>query len=215
MKFRKTMLLAFIILIVMLSVGFIFWQHELRYATPTPVPDGFVDVPLGAEIDLAAWGISSDRSTLLHFFNPRCPCSKFNMNEFRALVREYNEQVDFFVILQTDDDDARDEFNAKYALDVPVIADRDGRISDMCGIYATPQAVILNDASRIYFKGNYNKSRFCTHKQTRFVDIALDSLVAHRPLPVFVQHELTLPYGCELPSDTPDGEFLLSNLFNQ
>lgn len=215
MKFRKTMLLALIILMVMLSVGFIFWQHELRYAAPTPVPDRFVDVPLGAEIDLAAWGISSDRSTLLHFFNPRCPCSKFNMNEFRALVREYKDQVDFFVILQSDDDDARDAFNAKYALDVPVIADRDGRISDVCGIYATPQAVILNDASRIYFKGNYNKSRFCTHKQTQFVDIALDSLVAHRPLPVFVQNELTLPYGCELPSDTPDGEFLLSNLFNQ
>jgi hypothetical protein len=53
----------------------------------------------------------------------------------------------------------------------------------------------------IYFKGNYNKSRFCTRKETRYVELALDSLIQHKPLPLFVQNELTLPYGCALPSD--------------
>jgi hypothetical protein len=118
------------------------------------------------------------------------------------------------VVLQCESNDELSAFNSKYELNVPVIADLKGEISDVCGIYATPQAVILNKDSRIYFKGNYNKSRFCTHTQTRFVEIALDSLVADKPLPVFVQNELTLPYGCELPSDNPTQEPSFSNLFN-
>jgi hypothetical protein len=215
MKIKKTILFTFVVVTVAGLVGLIFWQHELKYATPTSVPQNFVDVPTGAEIDLSNRGISSDKSTLLHFFNPNCPCSKFNMKEFGALVAKYKEHVNFIVVLQGDDNDEQiPAFKEKYELDVEVIADTDGYISDVCGIYATPQAVILDDASRIYFKGNYNKSRFCTHKQTRFVEIALDSLVADKPLPIFVQNELTLPYGCELPSDNPDEELLLSNLFN-
>jgi hypothetical protein len=214
MKLNKTILFGFISLSVTLMVCWIFWQHELKYARPTPVPDNFVDVSVGTRIDLSNWKINSEKSTLLHFFNPDCPCSKFNMKEFEALARRYHEQVNFVIVLQCDDEDEVPAFKTKYDLDLPVIPDNEGKISDLCGIYATPQAVILNADSRIYFKGNYNKSRFCTHKQTRFVEIALDSLVANKPLPVFVQNELTLPYGCELPSDNPEEQSQLSNLFN-
>lgn len=214
MKFNKTILFSFVSLSVALMVCWIFWQHELKYNRPTPVPDHFVDVSVGSSIDLTQWNINSGKSTLLHFFNPDCPCSKFNMKEFEALAKKYNKQVNFVVVLQCDDEDEVPAFKSKYDLDLPVIADIEGTISDVCGIYSTPQAVILNAGSHIYFKGNYNKSRFCTHQQTRFVEIALDSLVANKPLPVFVQNELTLPYGCELPSDNPESESQLSNLFN-
>jgi peroxiredoxin len=214
MSSTKAILFAFVSLSVAMMVGWIFWEHEIKYATPTPIPDHFVDVAVGSELDLAAWKINGGKLTLLHFFNPDCPCSKFNMKEFEALTRKYREQVNFVVVLQCESDDELSAFNSKYNLNVPVIADTKGEISDVCGIYATPQAVILNKNSRIYFKGNYNKSRFCTHTQTRFVEIALDSLVADKPLPVFVQNELTLPYGCELPSDNPTQEPSFSNLFN-
>src|SRR5687768_3522042 len=100
MKFRKTILFTFVVLSIAILVGWIFWEHELKYATPTSVPDNFVDVAIGAEMDLANWGISSDKPTLLHFFNPYCPCSKFNMKEFGVLTRKYKDQVNFVVILQ-------------------------------------------------------------------------------------------------------------------
>jgi hypothetical protein len=214
MQFSKTISFAFVVAAVTVVIGWIFWEHELKYATPTAIPDNFVDVAMGEEIDLVKMGIPSKQSMLLHFFNPDCPCSKFNMKEFGALARRFSDQVNFVVILQSSDDEQINAFKAKYELGVKVIADIDGRISDVCGIYATPQAVILNDSSKIYFKGNYNKTRFCTHKQTRFVEIALDSLVANKPLPIFVRNELTLPYGCELPSDAPMEGFVTSKLFN-
>ena len=194
-------------------IGWIFWEHEIKYASPTPLPDHFKDVSIGSRIDLGPMNVSSGKSTVLHFFNPDCPCSKFNMKDFESLSKKYANRVNFYIVLQTDNEDAENEFKKRYELNLPVLPDRGGIISDMCGIYSTPQAVILDKNSVIYFKGNYNKSRFCTRKQTRYVEIALDSLVQDKPLPMFVQAELTLPYGCTLPSDETSEKTSLLNLF--
>jgi peroxiredoxin len=194
-------------------IGWIFWEHEIKYASPTPLPVNFKNVSVGTTVDLASLNIPSGKSTVLHFFNPDCPCSKFNMKDFESLSRKYRSEINFYIVLQSDDEDAVADFNERYELDLPVIADVDGAISDRCGIYATPQAVLLNTSSVIYFKGNYNKSRFCTRKETRYVEIALDSLIENKPLPIFVQNELTLPYGCALPSDDSSDEVAFLNLF--
>jgi peroxiredoxin len=187
-------------------IGWIFWEHEIKYASPTPLPDNFKDVSVGSQIDLRSINLPEGKSTVLHFFNPDCPCSKFNMKDFESLSKKYSKKINFYVILQSDDKEAEREFKKRYELDLPVLCDRDGMISDLCGIYSTPQAVILDKSSVIYFKGNYNKSRFCTRKETRYVEIALDSLIEDKPLPMFVQNELTLPYGCALPSDETSKE---------
>jgi hypothetical protein len=117
------------------------------------------------------------------------------------MAHRYKNSVQFYVVLQSDDYDAVGRFKKKYELNVPVILDRDGAISDKCGIYATPQAVLLDRNSTIYFKGNYNASRYCTRKETKFVELAIDSLIGNKPLPLFIRNMLTEPYGCTLPSD--------------
>jgi len=194
-------------------IGWIFWEHEIKYASPTPLPDNFKNVSVGSQIDLRSIKLPGGKSTVLHFFNPDCPCSKFNMKDFESLSKKYSKDISFYVILQSDDRDAEREFKKRYELDLPVLSDRDGMISDLCGIYSTPQAVILDKSSVIYFKGNYNKSRFCTRKETRYVEIALDSLMEDKPLPIFVQNELTLPYGCALPSDETSKEAGILSFF--
>jgi peroxiredoxin len=196
-------------------IGWIFWEHEIKYASPTTVPDNFADVSVGSKIDLPLMPLTKDKSTVLHFFNPDCPCSKFNMKDFESLSRKYNKDVNFIVVLQSDEEGAVEAFNEKYNLDLPVVADKAGTISDRCGIYSTPQAVILDKSAVIYFKGNYNKSRFCTRKETRYVEIALDSLIENKPLPLLVQNELTLPYGCSLPSDETSEASAFLNLFTK
>jgi peroxiredoxin len=210
---KKIIFFTVFALSAMSLIGWIFWEHEIKYASPTPVPSNFKDVSIGSRVDISSLKISTEKSTVLHFFNPDCPCSKFNMKDFESLSKKYRDHINFYVILQSDDDNAEREFKTRYELDLPVFTDRDGTISDLCGIYSTPQAVILNENSVIYFKGNYNKSRFCTRKETRYVEIALDSLIQHKPLPMFVQNELTLPYGCALPSDESSKEAGLLNLF--
>ena len=199
-------------LVALILIGWVFWQQELKYISPTPRPAHFRDVPLGTVINVGLTDLPSGKPTLLHFFNPDCPCSRFSMTQFESMSRKNAHNINVRVVIQSDDEDAAAEFNEKYDLNLPVLMDSDGKISELCGIYSTPQAVILDSAGHLYFKGNYNKSRYCTRKETSYAQMALDSLIAGKPLPLLIQHELTLPYGCELPIDETAKPFF-SSLF--
>lgn len=196
-------------------ICWIFWSQEIKYSLPTPVPVNFVDIKIGTNVDLTSdLKINKGKNTLLHFFNSNCACSRFNMKEFESMAHRFKDSLNFYVVLQSDDEGAVSQFQKKYELDIPVILDKDGIISDKLGIYSTPQAVILDKNSTIYFKGNYNASRYCTRKETKFVEIAIDSLVRNKPLPLFVQNMVSEPYGCTLPSDDDSQQNkLVFNLF--
>lgn len=212
----KTKVISFaaLMLILMTVIGWVFWTQELQYASPTPVPTNFIDVKMGDTINLHSHlQLSANRCVLLHFFSFDCSCSRFNMKEFERLAHKYKNEIDFFVIIQSEDDDAVKKFQNKYDLNIPAILDRDGVLSDKCGIYATPQAVILDKNASVYFKGNYNKARFCTKKETRFAEMAIEHLLKNEPLPLFMQYALAEPYGCSLPSDEPESKNNWFNLF--
>ncbi|MEM6845913.1 MAG: redoxin domain-containing protein [Bacteroidota bacterium] len=119
------------------AVVTIFWEQQLKYLKPTVKPDHYVPVALGEQIDLSFLPNGS-KPVFLHFYNPDCPCSRFNQDHFRQLVRQYQHQVSFYTIVP----DHRKE-SVSQELGVPVISDTNGVIADACGIYATPQAVIL------------------------------------------------------------------------
>jgi hypothetical protein len=199
---RKLILFSIVIPTAVILIGWVFWKQELKYALPTPVPANFIDVKAGTKIDLAKEIPSTaGKPTLLHFFNFDCPCSRFNMRDFETMAKQFGNEVNFYVIIQSEDEDDRDRFEKKYDLDVPTILDKDGSISDKCGIYATPQGVLLDKGSTIYFKGNYNLARYCTKKETKFAELAIGHLLKNEPLPLALQYALKEPYGCSLPSD--------------
>ncbi|MBS1565196.1 MAG: AhpC/TSA family protein, partial [Bacteroidetes bacterium] len=58
---------------------------------------------------------------------------------------------------------------------------------------------ILDEDRRLYYRGNYYRSRYCTDKKSNFAQLALDSLLGHRQNPVFDRLALKA-YGCQLPS---------------
>lgn len=206
-------------LIVLTVIGAIFWEQEVKYAMPTPVPSNFVDVQIGEKIDLSPHlSLDSGKKTLLHFFSSKCSCSRFNMKEFERIARKYQKEIDFYVVVQSDDENALRNFQEKYELGLPTLLDKDGVISDICGIYSTPQAVIIDENSNLYFKGNYNKARFCTRKETRYVETAIGHLLDNEQLPLDVAMSMTQPYGCTLPSDADhheDLEVTLLSIFKQ
>jgi hypothetical protein len=199
----RLILFSFILLSFLTFIGWVFWEQEVKYTLPAPIPIDFVGVEVGEKIDLKDhMTLPVNQPVLLHFFSFDCACSRFNMKEFERLSIQQKDEINFMVVIQSDDADDLMRFEEKYALDnVSLILDKDGAISDICGIYATPQAVILDRESQIYFKGNYNKARFCTKKQTKYVDMALTHLLKNEPLPLYLQFALTEPYGCSLPSD--------------
>src|SRR6186713_2572695 len=131
---RKLILVLMVIPMAGILIGWVFWKQELQYALPTPVPANFVDVKAGTKVDLAKVITSSGgKPTLLHFFNFDCACSRFNMRDFESMAKQFGNDVNFYVVIQSEDEEDRDRFNKKYDLDIPTILDKDGSISDKCG----------------------------------------------------------------------------------
>jgi hypothetical protein len=175
----------------------VFWYQELQYLLPTPIPVGYKVVQPEELVpyDSALVPQHHQRAKLFHFFNPECPCSRFNLTHFRALQKTYRDSIDFYVVVESDEKVT----SAKELIDtdVTIVVDHDKKLARACGVYSTPQAAIIQTSNRLYFRGNYNRSRYCTAKESNFVQMALDSLAAKRNPPVF--NELaTTSYGCSI-----------------
>jgi peroxiredoxin len=186
---------------ILLAVSAIFWQQELRFLLPTPVPAHYDPIAVHEKLQLSQYLESDrlDRPVFLHFFNPGCACSQFNLDHFQRLIREYRGKADIYLVLQSQHPQDTESFREKYKLDIPVILDNDEAIARLCGVYSTPQAVILDQQGRLYYRGNYNKTRYCTLPGSNYAQIALDSLLA-RKAPPSLEPAAYVAYGCQLPS---------------
>jgi hypothetical protein len=60
----------------------------------------------------------------------------------------------------------------------------------------------------LYYRGNYNKSRYCTDKKTEYARMALDALLNNNANIGFDQLAIKA-YGCQLPK-CKNGEALMS-----
>jgi hypothetical protein len=193
----RTVGLLFILLVVFSGIAAIFWYQEIQYLLPTPVPENYRVVLPHQVVRFDSILIPKKNKTpkLLHFFSPDCPCSRFNLKHFLTLNRKYNKAIDFYVVIPN----TERVTSAKYMVDgaVPIIIDSDERLAKACGVYSTPQAALIQDNNQLYFRGNYNRSRFCTDKNSNFVQMAIDSLLAGKGPPHFIELA-TQSYGCSI-----------------
>ena len=83
---------------------------------------------------------------------------------------------------------------------VSIYRDPDGAVAKRLGVYSTPHAVILSKTGELYYRGNYNRGRFCADPKTEFARLALESLLANGPPPQFPK-SATLSYGCARPGN--------------
>jgi hypothetical protein len=183
---------------IVVSIIGIFWYQEAQYLKPTPVPVGYKVIKPQEFIryDSALLPQQHLKPKLLHFFSPECPCSRFNLKHFQSLAQSYNREIDFYVVV--DSDDKVEGAKSLIGVGVTIIVDRNKELANACGVYSTPQAAIIQTSNQLYFRGNYNQSRYCTNKESNFVQMALDSLVAGKRPPIF--NELaTVSYGCSIP----------------
>lgn len=187
----------------------VFWYTDVRYSLPTPVPAHYAPPALGEAVPLPptlAAKPGDTRPTLLHFFNQDCPCSRFNVDQARSLARHFGDRVRFVVVLQ---DAENDIIAQKKVLDSAQksfgffegVLDCDGKIAERYGVYSTPQAVILDAAGTVTYRGNYNSSRYCVDKATEFARIALEAVLAGQAAPEFPAIAYRA-YGCELPQSS-------------
>ncbi len=134
---------------IAVAIGFIFWSQEIKYSLPTPIPPNFRQVSLHSKVILAN-NIQIKPSSFLHFYNPDCPCSKFNSQHIRQLIRNHGDSIGFYIIVPSQEDiqPAKNTFG-----DINYIVDESGQIAVSCGVYSTPQAFILDNENRLFFRG--------------------------------------------------------------
>jgi hypothetical protein len=179
------------------GIGSIFWYQEMQYLLPTPVPKEYRVVAPSEIVRFDSTLIPQRyaKPKLFHFFSPDCPCSRFNLKHFHSLSKKYGRMIDFFVVIPNE----QRLSSAKYMVDknIPIILDTDGRLAKACGVYSTPQAALIRTDNTLYFRGNYNRSRWCVDKNSNFVQMAMDSLLINRKPPTFIELA-TQSYGCSI-----------------
>ena len=198
---KKKLVIVWLLLLAGL-IGMVFWQTAWKYSLPTPIPSNYRDVPRGTSIVLplsAHSSVTADKPLFLHFFNPACPCSRFNMPQFRALVQHYGQQVSFAIVVMSPEKYTAAQLQAKFDLPYPIPVLSDSAIAAACGVYSTPQAVIIGTDGRLFYRGNYNQSRYSSDERTGFARQALDSFLHHN-YSLTVSPLAFRAYGCQLPT---------------
>lgn len=204
--FIRKLSAAVLILLITLILGFLFWQQELQYILPTPVPAGYQVVPVNQTLVIPDSSLSPiAKPKFYHFFKPGCPCSRFNVKHFNYLYDKYQSDIDFVVVVP---EGSEYESSIEYFENgITVTEDTDLKLANTFGVYSTPQAVIVTLDRKLFYRGNYNKARYCTDPGSNFAQMALDSLMQNREAPDFGLLS-TVSYGCGL----PDEEFKLWTL---
>ena len=199
MSIKKIFIAAWLIIIGS-GIAYIFWYQEWKYNLPTPVPATYHTINSGTYVSIKGIpGLEhSSKPLFLHFFNPNCPCSRFNISHFKSLVKEYGDKIDFAVVALTSNKRYTEkDIQQKFDLEIPVVFD--SAYAAACGVYSTPQAALINTDKSLYYRGNYNKSRYCTDKKTNYAQIAIESLLAEQRQPE-LGPAATVSYGCTLPT---------------
>jgi AAA15 family ATPase/GTPase len=194
----KKFITFFVLLFLFNCIAFLFWYFEWQYNLPTPQPANNKVVHIGDKIELNFFtGKPNNKPTFLHFFNPNCPCSKFNLPHFKALVKKYQASINFYIIISNNNStDAAEYLQKKLEVTIPVIID--SSIAKNCGVYSTPQAVLITNNNLLYYKGNYNSSRYCTDQKSNYAQIAIQSLLSNISNPTINQNAI-IAYGCAMP----------------
>jgi len=177
-------------------VGALFWYNELQYQLPTPVPVNYKAVNQGQLVKLNTQ-LKTDKGKplFLHFFNPLCPCSRFNIKMFKALVAQYHNQVNFVIVVISSKTYTAADISNKFNLNIPITFDQS--LAPACGVYSTPQVALIDTKGKLYYRGNYNISRYCTDEKTNYAKQAINGLLTSNTMQVFSKAALT-SYGCRL-----------------
>ncbi|GAA4828762.1 hypothetical protein GCM10023331_12350 [Algivirga pacifica] len=176
---------------------YLFWKQEYQFTQPTPIPEGFQEAEVGKSLDFQNTPLDGHPTPMfIHYFNDECPCSQFNLKSFRQLYQQYKDSLHFVVVVEHGK--SIESIAADFPKGIELISDTpDAHIAVACGVYATPQAIIVDEQQHLYYKGNFNKARYCTQKGSNYALLATEQYLAGSP-PPFFGWSAVQAYGCSL-----------------
>ncbi|MFQ3575410.1 MAG: redoxin domain-containing protein [Cytophagales bacterium] len=183
---KNVLLLIFVLTFCFSGIFSIFYFEDLRIKTPTPKPAFIKRKVLGDTVKFDLNG----QLTLVHFFNPNCPCSKFNSKHVEEIMRDFKDNLRI-IAYTTQKTDKQYPF--------PVFDDSKGEVAKKFGVYSTPQAVLLDANGKVLYSGNYNSNRYCSDENSAFVKQAIiSSLQNDFTIIKQINNKSGLPYGCSI-----------------
>ena len=196
------------ILVFFLGVGFVFWDTQVKYLLPTPQPETVNRLTIGQEVPVSYLSLLKNQNNTqpvyLHFYNPDCPCTRFNLKEVKNIAFEYKNDLKFIVVAQSKkySEQLKQDIENLFLNDITVVLDSTGVIAEGFGVYSSPQFVLVDEANKVVYNGNYNVSRYCTKPASSFARMAVEFLKS-KDTTLFneiKQGSELAPYGCLLPT---------------
>jgi mono/diheme cytochrome c family protein len=137
------------------------------------------------------------RATVFVFLSTECPISRAYTPRLVALARETSARgVRWFGVNANYQESAaqiaRDA--RERAFPFPIVIDRGGELTDRLGAQLTPEAVVLDRASAIRYRGRIDDDKDATRVRERDLKQALEALLAGRPVP----RPETAAFGCAI-----------------
>lgn len=187
-----------------------FWHFEGQYLRPVSRPAGAV-VAHPEALPPAPYAVLDTQQgsirlsgpgpvTLINFWNPDCPCSRFAESDVRGLVRAYQPRgVRFITVIASGSAPeaqraASAVWRARALAGSASLVDADNRVARRFGVWAAPAAVILDARGRVAYVGAYNAARYCHDPNTAWAKKALVAVLAGQKPP----RAKTLFFGCQL-----------------
>ena len=185
----------------------IFWFEQFQFYRPVSLPENFQEVNVNDTIVLNNLLFNTKeketRSVFIHFFDTSCKFSRINIEHIRLFTKKYKKSFSFYVVVSGEhDQNFIDTFKTKFQVPefVRLISDKSCTVAKECGVYSTPQAVIINPNHTLYFRGNYNsQTGLCTPANigNSSPAIAIRYKINDSPSPNFPPY-MVQPWGCEL-----------------
>jgi len=195
------------------GTAYAFWYFEGQYLRPVARPAGAAIATLGARLPSPYSDLRTDRGlvrlgdaepvTVLNFWNPRCPCSRYAEGDVRRLVQIYQPSGVRFITIIAAGNKAKDlpeayaAWTRRSITGTAAVVDKDNLLARHFGVWAAPAAVILDTHGRVVYVGAYNAARYCSDPETAWAAKALAAVVQGRTPP----RARTLFFGCQLLAD--------------
>jgi hypothetical protein len=118
----KKIFIAVWLIVIGSGIAYAFWHQEWKYSLPTPVPQNYHAINSGDKVSIKdIQGLEQNSKPLfLHFFNPNCPCSRFNITHFKSLVKEYGHKINFAVVALSSSEYTEKDIQRKFDLALPL-----------------------------------------------------------------------------------------------
>jgi hypothetical protein len=133
------------------------WQYS---ETPSQLANPPASWPSGVALNR-----SSDRSSLLLFAHPECPCSHASLGEFERIIAAGRDRMDAAVLFSIPTGDplgwSKSDLirTAESIPGVRVVHDVDGAIARSFGARTSGQTLLYDPSGRLMFNGGITSSR--------------------------------------------------------